>query len=220
MRLTGRAMMTSWGVPTENMAWIHLIRGEREAARRERDVARTVSRRTEGEGWTAALDALLGWADDPVAGHEGLMAALKRRSIEHQDYCRLPAGSPRLGAPARGRRSSSMRWVAFLEASAGRTGPIMALERRWVEGLVTEGAGAAFDSALEAVRQPPRRSKQPATWGVRSKHSPMPTYSTRAGRLSLASAGLGDRHGRDRLPPAPWTAARTRWFAAAPAGER
>jgi hypothetical protein len=138
----------------EALAWTHLIRGERELAEREREASRPISRRLEGQGWTANLDAVLTWSVDPRRAFDGLRATFEQLTPESQAYVSVSRWVARLALRIDDRDALARASAAFMAITAERTGPIMGLMRRWYGGLASDPDGREVEAAageLEAA---------------------------------------------------------------------
>jgi hypothetical protein len=77
--------------------------------------------------------------------------------------------------------------VAFLDASVGLSGPIAVLRRRWIEGLVIERDGPAFDTGVEAVEAAARALEAAGYLGLAVEvYADADIISARAGRASAS----------------------------------
>jgi class 3 adenylate cyclase/tetratricopeptide (TPR) repeat protein len=138
----------------ESLAWAYLVRGERDAAVRERDAAVSGWRRPDNEGWTANLVAVLAWPDDPAQAYEGLSATLERLSPENQAFQSVARWLARLALRLDDQDGLVLATSAFMKTSADQNGPIMGMRRRWLAGLATGRDGREVEAAaadLEAA---------------------------------------------------------------------
>jgi class 3 adenylate cyclase/tetratricopeptide (TPR) repeat protein len=135
----------------EDLAWAHLVRGERELALRERAAAGSMSRRPENEGWTANLVAVLAWADDPTIACAQLMECFDGLARENQAFASVARMLARMALRLDDRDTVARTTSALLEVTADRTGPMMAIRRRWYAGLATDPDGSEVESAAEEL---------------------------------------------------------------------
>lgn len=192
----------------EIVAWARLFRGERELAQRAWDEAGSLSRRPEGEGWTANLHAVLGWAGDPARAYKELMACFEGLTPENQarpSVARwLARMALRLDDPGGVARCTS----AFVEWSADKTGPIMAMKRGWVEGLATDPDGSAVEAAAEALEAAGYRGiavEVFADAALKAARAGRP--STAGERATAVAAEIGWHHAFGPLPETRWVTA-------------
>ncbi|MET1232648.1 MAG: adenylate/guanylate cyclase domain-containing protein, partial [Candidatus Limnocylindrales bacterium] len=122
----------------ETLAWAHLVRGERESALRERGATSSSSRRPENEGWTATTDAVLGWPDDPTHAYEALRATFESMMPDTQHFSWVSRWVARMALRLADRDGLDRATRALLDVTADRTGPMMAIRRRWYAGLATD----------------------------------------------------------------------------------
>jgi hypothetical protein len=131
----------------EALIWAYLERGERELAMREHDVWRSLTRRTESVGWAAMTSAAIGWFDDPEAAYRGLSRTFGDMSPEHESYGSVARMLARMALRLDDRDSLSRATAAYLDATAGGTGPVAVLRRQWAEGLSIDRDGSVIEAA-------------------------------------------------------------------------
>jgi len=188
----------------EALAWAHLARGERELAMHERERA-VASRRPENQGWTAGLDAALGWPDDPAAAHATLVACFDGLAREREAFSSVARNVARMALRLDDRDAIGRSTSAFLEATADRTGPMMRIRRRWYAGLAGDRDGRDVEAAatdLEAAGY--------LTAAVEA-YADAALLAARAGRASVAgeraiaiAAEIGYHHLLGPLPETRW----------------
>ncbi len=193
----------------EALAWGHLLLGERDQALSVRDLTSASPRRPEGQGWTANLDAVLGWGDDPAASLEALSTTFERLSPEDQPHASVARTLARMALRIDDRGALDRARLAFLAATSDRTGPVMLTRRRWVSGLAAESDGSDVEAAaaeLDAV-------------GYRGDaidaYADAALLAARAGRVSTAgeramsiASEIGRHHALGPLPETRWVALR------------
>jgi class 3 adenylate cyclase/tetratricopeptide (TPR) repeat protein len=138
----------------ENLVWGHLLRGDRALAMDEWAKASSASRRPENQGWTAHLEAVVAWADDPERAYRGLEAAFVRLSPDDQAFNAVARGLARMALRLGDRDGLARAANAFLQSTADRTGPVMRIRRRWFGGLASDPDGSDIEAAageLDAV---------------------------------------------------------------------
>ncbi|MEK6721240.1 MAG: adenylate/guanylate cyclase domain-containing protein [Chloroflexota bacterium] len=139
----------------EGLVWGYLLRGDRELAMREwAALSRAGRRSAEGQGWTAHLDAVLAWADDPLRAYRGLETVFERLSREEQAFSAVARGVARMALRLDDRDGLARATNAFLEVTAGSSGPMMRIRGRWFGGLVSDPDGSGVEAAageLDAV---------------------------------------------------------------------
>ncbi|MEP6639634.1 MAG: adenylate/guanylate cyclase domain-containing protein, partial [Chloroflexota bacterium] len=135
----------------DSLAWAHLVRGDRALASQERESSRLLARRPEGEGFTAVLDAVLRWPDDPEGAYHALLEAFGRITPEAQAYNAVSRWLARLALRLDDRDGILRASTGFMEETADKTGPLMAIRRRWFGGLATDADGREVEAAAEAL---------------------------------------------------------------------
>lgn len=135
----------------ESLVWVHLLRGERGLANEEWHRAGIHPRRAENQGWTANLATVLAWPEDPVRAYEDLKVVSERMAPDNQAFASVSRMLARLALRLDDRDGLAAATAAFLARAADKTGPIMALRRRWIEGLATDSDGRNVESAAEAL---------------------------------------------------------------------
>jgi len=192
----------------EATAWAHLFVGRRERAERARDDAGALSRRPEAEGWTATLDAVLAWTDDAPRAYEALMTTFERLTPKNQarpGVARwLARMALRLDDPGGVARGSS----AYVGWSEDKTGPIMGVKRRWIDGLATDSDGSVVEAAAEQLEEAGYRTVAVDAFADAA------LIAARAGRVSSAgeraiaiAEEIGYHHPLGPLPETRWSAA-------------
>ncbi|MET1232649.1 MAG: hypothetical protein ABWY52_07340, partial [Candidatus Limnocylindrales bacterium] len=132
----------------ECLVWGHLLRGERAAAMREwAALSRSGRRGAEGAGWTDLLDAVLAWADDAQRAYRSLWTVFERLSQEAQAFNAVARGVARMALRLDDRDGLARTTSAFLEVTAGSSGPMSQLRRRWFGGLVSDPDGTDVEAA-------------------------------------------------------------------------
>jgi len=192
----------------ELAAWARLALGEREAAQRSRDEAASLSRRPEGKGFTASLDAVLAWAGDPAQAYGELMAGFESLTPENQArplIARwLARMALRLDEPGGVARGSS----AYVGWSTDKTGPIAAIRRRWIAGLVTDRDGTAVEAAAEELEAAGYRNVAVDAFADAALMAARAGRESAAGARAIAiSAETGYHHNLGPLPETRWVAA-------------
>ena len=192
----------------EGLAWAHLVRGERELALRQRAAAGSISRLPENEGWTANLAAILDWADDPAAACAKLMGCFDGLAPENQAFSSVARWLARMTLRLDDRDGVARATSAFLDGSADKTGPVMAIRRRWFAGLATDPDGSGVESAAEEL------AAAGYLGNAVSAFADAALIAARAGRPSSAAeramaiaAELGYHHVLGSLPETRWVAA-------------
>lgn len=193
----------------ESLAWGYLLRGDRELAIREwAALARGGRRSAEGQGWIALLDAVLAWADDPVRAYRGLETVFERLSPEEQAFSAVARGVARMALRLDDRDGLARATDAFLEVTAGGSGPVVHIRRRWFGGLLSDPDGSDVEVAageLDAVG-----------YRLLAAHAfaDAALLAARAGRASSANeramaiaAEIGLHPSLGALPETRWTAA-------------
>jgi len=136
------------GQARESLAWGHQLRGERELAMREwAELTSSEGRNTEGRGWTALLDAYLGWADDPQRAFRGLEAAFEELSPEEQSFGGVARGVARMALRLDDRDALALASDSYLKVTAESSGPMSLIRRRWFRGLVADPDGSDVEAA-------------------------------------------------------------------------
>ena len=130
----------------QSLAWQHLERGERDRARAEWAIA-SAPRRQEGAGWTAHLEAVLAWPDDPEGAYRSLETVFHRLSPEEPSYTSAARGLARMALRLGDREGLARASAAFLEATAGDSGPLGSIRRRWLGGLASDPDGSDVEAA-------------------------------------------------------------------------
>jgi class 3 adenylate cyclase len=195
----------------ESLAWTHLIRGERELAEREREASRPISRRLEGQGWTANLDAVLAWSVDPRRAFDGLRATYEQLTPESQAYVSVSRWLARLALRIDDRDALVRASAAFMAVTAERTGPIMGLLRGWFGGLAGDPDGRDVEAAAGALEAAGYRLLAVNAFADAALMAARAGRQSAAGERAIAiAAEIGYHHVLGPLPE-------TRWIAAQPA---
>ena len=135
----------------ECLTWAHIVRGEHELALLEHERAGSRARRQENRGYSANLDAVLGWADDPTRAYKELAAAFERLTPENQAFASVARGLARMALRLADHQGLASATGAYLEATADRTGPIMVIRHRWFRGLAMDPSGSEVEAAAEEL---------------------------------------------------------------------
>lgn len=193
------------GAARECISWAHLLRGDHELARLEHEQSRSPGRRRESEDFTAMQAATIRWPGDPAGAYAELTAFFDRQTPEDQGYAAVARWLARLALRVGDRDGLARATNAFVAATADRTGPIMLIRRRWMEGLVMDPAGSHVEAAADELA---RRGYVALAVDA---YADAAILAARAGRTSEAEAralairaGTGVHHVLGALPETRW----------------
>jgi class 3 adenylate cyclase/tetratricopeptide (TPR) repeat protein len=167
----------------ECLTWAHIVRGEHELALLEHERARSRARRQENLGYSANLDAVLRWADDPTGAYKELAATFEPMTPENQAFASVARGLARMALRLADHQGLARATTAYLEATADRTGPLMVIRHRWILGLAKDPSGAEVEGAAEELAAAGYRGNAAEAFADAA------LLAARAGRASAA----GDR---------------------------
>jgi tetratricopeptide (TPR) repeat protein len=198
----------------ECLAWIHLARDEVRDAERTRDEARSLTRSGEGEGWSAALDAVLEWAIDPPRAYERLSSRVERLASDDPSLPFAGRWLARLALRLDDPAGLSRATAVFLAATAGGTGPVLRLRRTWLAGLDHDGDATDVAAAAGELDAAGFRGLAVAAYADAA------LIAARAGRpgttIELANRVIAETGFHHALGPVP----ETRWLAPQPTMRR
>jgi len=192
----------------EDLAWAHLVRGERELALRVRAAVGSTSRRPENEGWTANLVAVLDWADDPATACAKLMGCFDGLAPENQAFASVARWLARMALRLDDRDTVARTTSALLEVTADRTGPMMGIRRRWYAGLATDPDGSAVEAAAGDLEAAGYRGNAVDAFADAALIAARAGRPSTAGERAVAIADeIGYHHILGPLPETRWVAA-------------
>jgi len=132
---------------SEGLVWGLLLHGERDRALAEWAAIKAGPKRLEGAGWTATLEAYLSWADEPEQAYRGFIAAFQALSPEEEAFSTAARGVARMALRLDDADGLTRATNAFLEVSAGGSGPTSIPRRRWFGGLLSDPDGSDVEAA-------------------------------------------------------------------------
>jgi class 3 adenylate cyclase len=194
----------------EGQIWKHLLIGDRDRALAEWAVLSAAPRRLAGWGWTALLEAVLRWADDPDQAYLGIVGAFRDLSPEAEDFKSVARGVARMALRLGDQDGLTRAANALLEGSAGGSGPMAIISRRWYGGLASDPDGSDVEAAageLEVVGY-----RLLAAYA----YSDAAILAARAGRASDAEARAMAIAAEIGLHPSLGPLPETRWLAPRP----
>jgi tetratricopeptide (TPR) repeat protein len=193
----------------ESLIWGYLLRGDRELATHEwADLLTSAQRNTEGLGWTAVLEAVLDWTDDPQRAYERLVAVFEGLSPEEQSFGGVARNIARMALRLDDRHGLVRAANAFLGVSASGSGPIALIRSRWFAGLASDPDGSDVEAAadaLEAVGYRTLAAYAYADAAILAARAGRPSESVERATAIAAAIGL-----HPHLGPLP----ETRWLTA------
>jgi tetratricopeptide (TPR) repeat protein len=132
----------------EALIWGHLLRGDREsAANGWASLSRSAHRNTEGQGWTALLEAVIDWGEDPQRAYRRLAEFFEGFSQEEQAFTAVARGMARMALRLDDRQRLARATDGYLQATVGSSGPISRIRRRWFAALAADTDGSDVESA-------------------------------------------------------------------------
>jgi hypothetical protein len=193
----------------ECLTWAHIVRGEHELALLEHERARSRARRQENRGYSANLDAVLGWADDPTRAYEELAAAFEPLTPENQAFASVARGLARMALRLADHQGLARATAAYLEATADRTGPIMVIRHRWFRGLAMDPSGSEVEAAAEELAAAGYRGNAAEAFADAALLAARAGRTSAAGERALAiAAEVGWHHILGPLPETRWVTGR------------